>query len=108
MVSDFVEEHGGYVRLTDEEFKRTKRKNRTLVQEAREMLEYVADKEGCGMSEWFMTQVRNGVDIANTRYRRDHYTAVLLFNQSSCHCEFDEYALQAKNILVKDGGPRGV
>ena len=46
MVSDIVEEHDGYLRLTDEEFKRPKRKNCNLVQEAREMLEYGADKQG--------------------------------------------------------------
>ena len=108
MVSDFVEEHGGYLRLTDEEFKRGRKKNCHLVQEAREMLEYGADKEGYWTSERFMAQMRNAVDIADIKYKRDHYTVVWLFDQSSCQRKFDEYVLQARNILVKDGGPRRV
>ena len=55
------------------------------------MLEYGADKEGYWTSEQFMAQVRNAVDIADIKYRRDRYTVVWLFDQSSCHRKFDEY-----------------
>ena len=32
-------------------------------------------------------------------------TLIFIFDQSSCHTKYDKQALQAKNILVKDGGP---
>ena len=48
------------------------------------------------------------MDIADIKYEGDRYTVVWLFVQSSCHRKFDERALQAKNILVKDGGPQRV
>ena len=35
-------------------------------------------------------------------------TLLFVFDHSSCHKKFDEKALIAKNILVKDGGPRRV
>ena len=46
-------------------------------------------------------------DIADYKYRATH-TIVWLFDQSSCHKKFDELALQASKILVKDGGRRRV
>ena len=54
-----------------------------------------------------MDQIRNATDIADYKYRATH-TIVWLFDQSSCHKKFDELALQASKILVKDGGRRRV
>ena len=36
------------------------------------------------------------------------HDVLFIFDQSSCHKKADEKALIAKNILVKDGGPRRV
>jgi hypothetical protein len=108
MVSDFVEEHGGYLRLTDEELEQAKEDYPSSVPVAQRLLEYGADKEGYWTGERFMEQMKNAVDIADIKYRGDRYTVAWLFDQSSCHRKFDERALQAKNILVKDGGPRRV
>ena len=55
-----------------------------------------------------MAQLKNPADIADFKYPPNHYTVVWLFDQSSCHRTFDDQALLAKNILVKDGGPRCV
>jgi hypothetical protein len=108
MVSDFVEEHRGYRRLSDEEFHQAKERYPSIVPEARRLLEYGADKEGYWTGERFMEQVKNAADIADVKYGGDGYTVVWLFDQSSCHRKFSDDSLQAKNILVKDGGPRRV
>ena len=42
------------------------------------------------------------------RYGNGQHTIIWLFGQSSCHRKFDDLALIANNILVKDGGPRRV
>ena len=76
-----------------------------LFPEARRLLEYGADKEGYWMGERFMDQVKNAADIVDVNYGGDGYTVVWLFYQSRCHRKFSDDALQAKNILVKDGGP---
>ena len=108
MVSDFVEEHGGFLKLTDEEFERAKTTNPAIVQNARQLLEYGAEKEGYWTGDRFMAQVENAVNIADFKYDKDRYTVVWLFDQSSCHRKFGDHALLAKNILVKDGGQRRV
>ena len=53
-----------------------------------------------------MKQIENAANIVDVKYDMDNYTVVWLFDQSSCRRKFDEKALVAKNILVKDGGPR--
>lgn len=107
MVSDFVEEHGGYLWLSPEEFELAKQDYPSITPAARRLLEYGGDKEGYWTSECFMEQVKNAADIASFKYGHSH-TIVWLFDQSSCHRKFDEHALQAKSLLVKDGGPRRV
>ena len=108
MVSDFVEEHGGFLRLSDKEFLHAKERYPSIVPEARRLLEYGADKEGYWTGERFMDQVKNAASIADIKYGGSGYTVVWLFDQSSCHRKFSDDALQAKNILVKDGGPQRV
>ena len=46
MVSDFVEEYGGFLKLTNEAFKHAKENDPTMVQEARQLLEYGVEKDG--------------------------------------------------------------
>ena len=107
MVSDFVEEYGGYLQLSPEEFEHAQRRYPDITPAARRLLEYGADKEGYWTGDRFMEQIANAADIASFKYGHSH-TIVWLFDQSSCHRKFDECALQAKSILVKDGGPRRV
>ena len=102
MVSDFLEEHGGYLQLTDGEFEEAKQLFPNIEQNARQLLEYGADKE---TGDRFMKQVEIAANIADFKYERNNHTIVWLFDQSSCHRKFD---LLAKNISVKDGGPRRV
>ena len=55
-----------------------------------------------------MSQVKIAYNIAEAKYNPAKHTLVFVFDQSSCHRKFDEKALIAKNILVKDGGERQV
>ena len=106
MVSDFVEEYGGYLQLSPDVFEHAKRQYPDITPSARRLLEYGADKEGYWTGDRFMEQMRNAADIASVKY--GSHTILWLFDQSSCHRKFDKHALQAKSLLVKDGGPRRV
>ena len=81
--------------------KHSSMQRKTIVQEAQQLLEYRAEKDGYWTSDHFMEQVKNAAKIAE-------FKLVWLFDQSSCHHKFHEHALQAKNILVKDCGARRV
>ena len=52
-----------------------------------------------------MEQMVIACDIAAIKYPSHSHTAVFILDQSSCHQKFNEKALIARNILVKDGGP---
>ena len=85
MVSDFVEEHGGYLKLTQEEFDSVKLRNPNIVPAARRLLEYGAEREGYWTGDRFMEQMLNAAEIAEAKYSASSYTLVWLFDQSSCH-----------------------
>ena len=108
MVSDFVEEHGGFLKLLPDELDHTCKVAIPDIQPAaRQLLEYGAEKEGYWTSKRFMEQIKNAANIADVKYGAIH-TIVWLFDQSSCHKKYGDLALQANKILVKDGGPRKV
>ena len=108
MVSDFVEEFGGYLALTPEELEGAKAHHPTIKRQARALLEYGAERDGYWTGERFMNQLHLACDIADVKYPNDKYTLIWLFDQSSCHKKFNDDALVASKILVKDGGPRRV
>ena len=54
MVSDFVEEHGGYLRLSENELDAAAQIDPEFPYEARQLLEYEAEREGYWTSEKFM------------------------------------------------------
>ena len=72
------------------------------------LFESGADKEGYWTGERFTTQVKITRDTAEAKYDPSKHTLVFVFDQSSCHKEFDQKALIAKNILVKDDGEHRV
>ena len=55
-----------------------------------------------------LAQVKNACDIAEFKYPSTAHTVAFIFDQSSSHRKFDEHALLAKNIIVKDRGERRV
>ncbi len=54
MVSDFIDEHNGYLKLTDNEYARGRTIYPQLKWQAREFLEYGENKEGYWTSKKFM------------------------------------------------------
>ena len=104
MVSEFIDEHNGFMKLCPEEHAA----NPSLPESSRSSLEYGAEQEGYWTGERFMAQVKNACDIVEVKYPHHQHTFVLVFDQSSCHTKYDDHALLVKNILVKDGSPRRV
>ena len=104
MVSNFVEQYGGYLHLNEEEFAVVKETNPDIIQTARVFLEYGAECKGYWTSEQFMENIKNAVKIAKFKYPSESYTVVWIFDQSSCHKAFAEDSLNARRMNVRPGG----
>ena len=104
MVSDFIEPHNGFLRLTDAELAVAKAADPDMVQMARVLLEYGAEREGYWTGEKFMKNIKDAVKIAKHKYPTDSYTVCWIFDQSSCHKAFAEDALNANRMNVRPGG----
>ena len=104
MVSDFIEEHGGYLRLSDEEYESAKDSHPGLWKEARQLLKLGAEYEGYWDSEKFLNQVEHSIKIAEIKYPRESHSLVFLFDQSSGHTAFSDDALNVNRMNVRPGG----
>ena len=104
MVSDFIEEYGGYLQLSDEEYERAKVSHSGLWKEARQLLKLGSEYEGYWNSEKFLRQVDKSITIAEIKYSRETHSIVFLFDQSSGHTAFSEDALNVHRMNVKPGG----
>ena len=105
MVSDFIDEHNGYLRLTDEKYEQSKQAYPGLKKYARSYLEYGENKEGYWTSERFMAQIVVVAKIAEIKYPRDQgYRLMWIFDHSSCHGAYAEDALNALKMNMKPGG----
>ena len=65
MVSDFIEQRGGFLRLTETEAVRA---GASFPKTARVLLEYGAEKEGYWNSDRFMANIKDAVAIAEFKY----------------------------------------
>lgn len=79
MVSDFIEEHGGYLQLSDKEYKSAKNSPLTQVCGKREgscsslgLHEY----EGYWDREKFLNQVEHSIKIAEIKYLKESHSLV--------------------------------
>lgn len=109
MVSDFVDQHCGFLRLTDEEHTRAVHTlNPSFPKMARDLLEYGADKGGYWTAEKFLSNVKDAVAIASFKYPSDKFTVCWLFDHSSCHKAFPEDALNVKKMNVHPGGAQAI
>ena len=108
MVSDFIDEHSGYLRLSDEEHSLAKAGNPDFPKEARVLLEYGADREGYWNSDRFMANIENAAQIVEFKYPAHRYTIVWHFDQSSCHKAYAEDALNSQVMNVNPGGQQPV
>ena len=104
MVSDFIEEYDGYLRLDNAEYETAKCTNPNVKKEARFLLKYGADSEGYQDSNKFMQQVKQAVEIAEFKYPSERYNLLFLFDQSSGHTAYDDDALIVSRMNVKPGG----
>ena len=105
MVSDFVDEHNGYLALTDEEFDRASQTNPGIEKKARDLLLYGESKEGYWTGEKFMKQMRKAVAIAKIKYPMEEgWKVVWVFDQSSCHKAMAADALDVAKMNVNPGG----
>ena len=108
MVSDFIDEHCGYLRLSDEEHSLAKASDPEFPKEARVRLEYGADRDGYWNSDRFMENIKNATRIAEFKYPAHQYTIAWHFDQSSCHKAYTEDALNPRVMNVNPGGHQPV
>ena len=106
MVSDFIDELNGYLRLTNEELERAKVKyGANFQKEARMLLEYGESKEGYWTSDKFLSQMDHAVKIAEIKYPKEiGYRLIWIFDNSSCHNAYADAALNASLMNAKPGG----
>ena len=106
MVSDFIEEHNGYLRISTGELEDARRNDEDFP--GRELFEYGAAREGYWTGEKFMAQIEKATKIAEYKYPPAMHTLVWLFDQSSCHRAYAPDALNVNNMNVKPGGAQAV
>ena len=104
MVSDFIEEHNGFLRLAPEEHAIAKLAHPNLPMEARIIFKFGALGDGYWNSDHFIAQVEDAIKIAEFKYPASHNNLVFLFDQSSGHCAYSNDALIAHKMNVNDGG----
>lgn len=105
VISDFVDEFGGFLRLSDEEYDNIPDDdNKPSSKEARESLYYGAKREGYCDNQKFMAQVFRAEKIARIKYPPEQYNILWLFDQSSGHTAMASDALVATRMNVSDGG----
>lgn len=104
MVSDFIDEHRGFLRLTDAELEDARKTHPEIRQEARELLEYGENRDGFWTCEKFMKHVQNAVAIAEYIYPPDKYTICWRFDNASTHTKMPADALNASAMNVNPGG----
>ena len=104
MVSDFVEEKGGYLALSDAEYDLEKELDASIKQSARVLFEY-GNNHGYWDSEKFLKQMDDALKIAEIKYPPSGgYRHVFLFDHSCGHTAYSKDALVASRMNRKDGG----
>ena len=108
MVADFVDEFGGYLRLSDEEFERGKAiYGDDLEQAARHTIQYGANHDGYWSGDDFLMQVKDVYLISLVKYPRAEHD-VWQFDHSSGHAKMAADALVAHHMNVSPGGRQPV
>ena len=86
MVSDFIDNHSGFLALNDEEYDRSKAANLILRKYAREFLEYGESKDGYWTFQRFMHQIDRAVEIAEFKYpKTEGWGHAWVFDHITCH-----------------------
>ena len=104
MVSDFVDDHNGFLALTEEQYKVAKTTNLRAKKYARQFFEYGENKEGYWTRDKFMAQIKQAVAIAEIKYpKEDGWRHIWVFDHSSCHAAMADDALEANKMNVNPG-----
>ena len=104
MVSDFIDQHQGFLCITEEEHATITIHDPNFPIMARVMFQYGTEKEGYWTGEKFMSNVKDACKIAEYKYPADSHTIVWFFDQSSCHRAFADDALNVRRMNVRPGG----
>ena len=105
MVSDFVDDHNGFLVLTKEEYEVAKRMNPRAKMYARQFFEYGENKEGYWTRDRFMAQIEEAVAMAEVKYPKEEgWRHVWVFDHSSCHAAMADDALDVNRMNVNPGG----
>ena len=68
MVSDFIDEHSGFLALSDAEYYQVKTTKPHLRKYAREFLEYGESREGYWTRDKFIKQMKRAIEISEIKY----------------------------------------
>ena len=104
MVSNFIDEHSGYLALSDQEYEDGRANHSGLWKSARFLLKYGSSSEGYWNNEKFLTQVKPALTIAEIKYPASSHSIVFLFDQSSGHTAYAEDSLNTNRMNVNSGG----
>ena len=98
MVSDFVDEYGGFLALSDEEHEAAVAAGKQVPKKARKIIEYRENGDGYWTNDKFMAQMKDAIDIADIKYPEDKYDVIWLFDQSRRHTKMSKDALNASKL----------
>ena len=73
MVSEFIDEYSGYLRLSPSEVEASRVINPEITNEARQIIEYVENRDGYWTGEKIVSQVKRAVVIAEIKYPSQSY-----------------------------------
>ena len=105
MVSDFIDEHSGFLALTEAEYNVAKVATPILRRYAREFLEIGENQEGYWTRDKFIAQMKRAIEMAEIKYpTSEGWRHVWVFDHSSCHAAMADDALVAGKMNVKPGG----
>ena len=102
MVSDFVDEHNGFLALSDSEYEWAKVLNPRIRKYAQECFEYRESKEGYWTWDKFISQ------ISNHHCRNKIPQSKWMVDQSSCHAAMANDALDVTKMNMKPGGKQRI
>ena len=109
MVSDFIDEHNGFLALSDDEHDAVKASKPHIRKYAREFLEYGESREGYWTRDRFIAQMHRAIEIAEIKYpKEDGWRHVWVFDHSSCHAAMADDALDVSKMNVKPGGKQRI
>ena len=104
MISDFVDQHSGFLRLTSSEAELAKARDPSFPVTARVTLEYGAARGGYWDSEKFLKNIKDAVKITKFKYPTEKFMVVFIFDSSSYHRAYSQDSLNVKSMNVKPGG----